>query len=888
MNAPRILRALGAAAVLLSLATTARADTPPPQDRFPGRDSKLPTLDQTFGVDSLSSQPGTGLAMSPQKLDEYVKSVEALNVSVAFHTDKGKSTSIGDTSHWKKGPLGIPLPRLNPGIEVRGDSDIRLSASYSKKDGQDTATLDHIQLQAPAVHFGPFGLLSVQNAEIKSNGEINVKLSKYLPTMTVRKITREDDGSVHLDIKWAPDVYITPDGDVQIKIGPSFLQYTQTIGHIDVNLFAEWPPSLKDFIGLVAAPAAAQSGGMVGAFVPDKKSIINSLAGTASFNLHAETKDTPIEYDGSTAKASGTLDIHGDARVENGHLTTIGDKNTANLKLRVGGADINTKNGGAKIDGAELNLGGKYHLDLPLAEPSKSVSIDFDGKASVSAKGKDAYLNLPSGAKIQVGGFDGSANVGVKFSKGPNGTTFSLQDGDYSIGANGPIHVEKLGKISSLDADGEVHSKGTIKIGPDGLAQLTGDLKGKAELQSDLPIDFNGGKTTIKKGSTIDLALDQFAAAVMVPRAAGKSGKPTFVNASASGDVGVHGAVGPTTYSKNGVTVNAPGASVDATFHGGVNVKPGSYDANGHVTGGAKLEGPASVNVNAKDGSKLSTTLGTGSNLSFDGDVSAKNGAVSANGSAKAHADVGKTTFTKNGLTVNAPSGTLDLGVNGSVGPSGTKGKFDADVKVGSGTKVDYTGGPMGSSFGTTLAAGSHLGVSGDLAGNSVKGTVKGQVNASGFNGSLGPATVHLPADAKIGVTAPFDATAGSGGVKLNSGSATVPIRIDLHKGTKVAVTYKGVSGTITLDTEGSYVDLVAKADIVNGKPVIRSLDNVKIELVLGDVAAAALGQQAGLPINKRLSFQGDASFRSNGLDLKGTASFGNKGSGKSFFQLTW
>src|SRR5207302_1468631 len=62
VSAARNLRALGAVAISLCLATTAYAGDPAPSDRQPGRDSKLPTLDQTYGVDLTSSQPGTGLA----------------------------------------------------------------------------------------------------------------------------------------------------------------------------------------------------------------------------------------------------------------------------------------------------------------------------------------------------------------------------------------------------------------------------------------------------------------------------------------------------------------------------------------------------------------------------------------------------------------------------------------------------------------------------------------------------------------------------------------------------------------------------------------------------------------------------------------------------------
>lgn len=890
MSSTRTFRALGAVAILLSLATSARADNPAPSDRYPGRSSKLPTLDQTFGVDMATSQPGTGLAMSKQQLDEYVNSVEAINVAVAFHTDKGHTTNIGDTRHWKKGPLGIPLPNLNPGVQIKGDSDIRLSASYSKKDGDATATLDNIKLQAPAVKFGPFGLLSVQNAEIKSDGQIKLKLSKYLPTMTVRKVTREKNGDVHLDIKWAPDVYITPDGDVQIHIGPSFAHFTKTIGHIDVNVFAEWPPSLKDFLGLVAAPAASRTGGMTSALDGDKKSIIDSLAGTASFDLHAKTKDTPIDWNGTTGSASGQIDIHGDGRIEDGHFTTIGDNNTASVKLNVGKTDVNAKNGSGKIDGAEITLGGKYRLDVPLSDPTKKMTVDFDGNAGFSGSGKDLRLALPDGAKVQVANLDGSASMGVTFHSGADGRSFQLDDGKYAINTSGPIKVEKLGKISSLDADGELHSKGTIKIGPNGLANLTGDLRGKAELGSDLPLDLpNGTRTTLKRGSNVNLDLDQFAAAFKVPAAEGKSGKPTFVSATANGDVGVHGAVGPTTYSRNGVTVNAPGASVDATYRGSVTAKPGSVDASGHVTGGARLEGSTTVAVNAKDGSTIHTTLGSGSNVSFDGDVTKNGAGISANGTVKAHAPVGKTTFTKDGVSVNAPSGAIDFTATGKTGAGGTSGHFDGDLKVGAGTKVDYTGGPFGSHFGSTIAAGSHLGVVGDLAGNTIKGTLKGQVNANGVDGGLGPATVHLPANARIGVTAPFSGTTnGSGGFSVKTAKATVPIRVDLKKGTRLSVTFKGVTGTITLDTDGTYVDLVAQADIVNGKPVIRSLDNVTVNLVLGDVAAAALGAQFGVTVDKRLTFQGDAAFRSNGLSLHGTVSFGQKGSGASIFQFSW
>jgi len=870
---------------ILALGSPALAGEPQPQDRYPGRSSKLPSLDQQFMASS-SSQPGTGLAgLDASQLQDYVNSVQSVNLAVAFQTQKGHTTDIGDTSHWHVhhlGPIPVPLPNLNPGIQIQGDSQIKVSASYSKKDGQPTATLDDLKVEAPAAHFGPFGLLSLQKAEIKSNGEIDLKLARYLPTLRVTQITRDKNGDVHLHIKWFPDVYITPSGDVQIHVGPSFLHFTKTIAHVNVNLFAQWPPSLEDFLGAAAAPMS-QSGGMVGALSGDTKKIVDSLAGTATYSFHATTKDTPIDMNGVSTKASAQVDLSGKADVKNGTLTTIGNGNTASVKLQVGATDVNTARGGAHLDGATVSLGGTYRLSMPL-DAQRRMTIDFNGNAALSGSGTGAHFTLPNGATVRVGSFDGSARTGVTFHQDPNGRSFQLSGGSYDVGASGPIQVENLGKISSLDMDGSLRSQGTVSIGPSGLAQLTGDLHGQGVLASDVPLSLGGATTTLQKGTNVDVALDHIAGAVQL------GSSPSLVSAQASGSVGVHGAVGPTTLSQNGMTVQAPGAAVDLTLTGDAGLDPSGVKASGHVTGKGTLEGPTSVSLQ-KGGSSFSTTLASGSGFSVDGQVAKDASGVSANGAVSAHAAATNTTYTNNGITVNAPSSTLDLTANGSLGKGGTSAHFDANAALGADASVADSKGPFGSTVKTTLDPGSTLGVSGDLKGNQLSGNLSGSVKASNVDATLGPVAAHIPADARIGVAAPFNATVGGGKVALNGTTqATVPIHVALHKGTTVSVSLFGKSAQVTLDTEGTHVDVTAIADVgPNGKPVLRALNDVTINLVLGDVAAAALGQQLGFALDKQVTLKGNASFASGSLSITGSGSFaaGNKGA-PAAISFTW
>ncbi len=998
MTPTNLIRALVAAAALSLAPTAARAAEALPTDPNPGRDSKLPTLDQQFGLDATSSKPVNGLAgLSAADLQKYVSSVQAVNLSVDFQTAQGAPTNIGDTSHWTihhLGPLPIPVPNLMPkGVQIEGNSDVKLSASYSKKNGQSVATLDDLKIQAPAAHFGPFGLLSVQDAEIKSNGEIDLKLAKYLPTLTVSQITMDTDGDVHLHLKYLPDVYITPTGDVQIHVGPSWLHYTQTIGHVGVNLFAQWPPSLEDFLALGGAPADAlahegstkqsmpSTGGIVAALggTGAVAKAIDSLAGTASFSLNATTEGTPLTLGGKTTSANAQVSVNGQASLKNGVLQTIGNNNTANVKVTVGALDASLPNGdSADLKNATATLGGHYQLTLPLADPTKKMTVDFAGNAGVTASGTNANLVLPKGAKVSVSSFNGSANASFDVKDGSAGPSFQLDGGSYSLGASGPIQVQKLGGISALDMDGSLASTGTVKIGPSGLAQLTGNLTGNETLENNVGLSLpNGTRTTLQKGSALDVSLSQIQGSMDVPLLAGKTGAPTFVSGSATGSIGVQGNVGPTAAKEDGLTVLAPGAAVDMTLTGSASATPSSVTGSGNVTGTATLTGPASVSgtladgakvktsiasgskvalsgtvtdgasglgasgtattvatlgattisdqgytVNAPSGSvdlsingkageggatatvtgtaglgdgttvtsaKLHSTLAGGANVSLNGNVTDGSSGLAANGTAKATVGIGATSFQQNGIAVTAPSGTLTLDASAKTGPGGPSGQFTADSTLASGTRIVDSKGPLGSTFSTTLTKGTSVGAAGTFAGPKIQGSLTGQVNAGDLQGSLGPVTANIPASAQIGVSAPFQATIGSSGtVARATAQATVPILVTLQSGTTVTVKIASVTGSITLDTTGSTIEVIAHAEVVNGKAYIQSLDDCTINIVLGQASAQALGLKLGFPINTRITVTGNAAFGKNNITASGTASIGPKGSSTSWFQFNW
>lgn len=526
--------------------------------------------------------------------------------------------------------------------------------------------------------------------------------------------------------------------------------------------------------------------------------------------------------------------------------------------------------------------------------------------------------------------------------------------------------------------DGNLSSTGTVKIGPSGLAQLTGNLDGQETIENNVGLALpDGAKTTLKAGSTVDLALSQIQGAVDLPAAEGGSDAPTFVSGSATGSVGVHGTLGPTVASKDGLTVSAPGAAVNLTLDGTASAKPGSITGNGTVQGTTTLTGPATVSGTLADGAKVKTTVATGSTVSVDGTVSdgasglAANGTVStdatlgpttltkgndtvyspsgavdlsvagklgagnasgqvtgtatlgagttivapdvktslaspttvsvngtvsdgaggvsASGTVKTTAALGGTSIQKNGLDLTAPSGTANLTLTGQTGAKGTSGQFTAGASLAGGTRVVDTKGPLGSTLSTTLESGTEIGAAGTFAGKNVQGGITGQVKADDFQGTLGPLSANIPADATVGVSAPFKATLGSNGnVATSSAQATVPIQVALHSGTTVTATIAGVTGSITLDTEGSYVEVVAHANIVNGKAQIQSLDNCTINIVLGDAAVAALGLKLGFPIDTRITVTGNASFQPKGLTASGTASIGKKGASSSWFQFNW
>jgi hypothetical protein len=98
--------------------------------------------------------------------------------------------------------------------------------------------------------------------------------------------------------------------------------------------------------------------------------------------------------------------------------------------------------------------------------------------------------------------------------------------------------------------------------------------------------------------------------------------------------------------------------------------------------------------------------------------------------------------------------------------------------------------------------------------------------------------------------------------------SATMPVRISVKKGSKI--TFNGQTATVTSD-EG-YIQLTGEIALDStGKPVLKELKDVQVNLELGNLSLPIGSNTITIPGVADEQFKGDVTFSNGTIQIKGS-----------------
>ncbi len=868
-------RLLTLSATLLLLASPALAQSTTATTAAP---SATP-LDATTGLGDTSKSPIGFIPPSGDNLKDYLKAVGGVEITAEYQGQKGATLSL---------PGGVPL-------DVNQNADVKFHASFSKKNGQDTATLDDITLTAKGVNSPitmPIPLpgivptmttitipVAVQKAEIHADGTVDLKLNSWMPELHIKKIVKHSNGDIEFKTSagiitpLVPNVTVKANGDVKLN-GGIFIFHSVKKGHLDAGQLAlvqdlanHWPPNLAD-VADIAAIVTGSKGLPAGT---------DQLAGTLKWDVKANGSGLPVTMDGAPLHTHENLELKGTAQLRNGVLATIGSDNTTKLTVDFAKDTYGDKNLGFTMGSGGATLNGSYKFAIPLADPTHKAVVHFDGDAAYSGSANNIHMTLPQGGTVSIEEMDLSRDGAFHMDVNGDKQTFQLDDAHYSFDMKGPIHLEKVGPISSLDLDGDLSSTGMAKISQTGLLALKGNLKGSLKAKSAGMISLYDAKigagvtTTIEPGTDVDVDLDQFAAAVKLPLD-GKGPMVAFQGADASGTVGLHANLGNTEVKANGIDLSAPATTADLTIRGRASVRPTGITDNATIQGKVTLPQGGTLGVNGPDGMAVKTHLDPNTEIDLNANVTQQ----SVPGAAQPE------------LVMTTPSSGLNARSGPSLQSSVLKVLPAKTPLTVVGRQGDWTQARAGDGS-TFWVSTPYLRTTRPAQAATpptpvtiLNGRISGELGASGT-------TANLPAkglNAKLNdhltakVDVPFAAKIGGDGqpvVDPRMTHGTAQVRIDLDPGSQI--TFKGQ--TVTIQDAGCYVQFTGDFGVDGtGKPALQDLQNIDIELELGAASKLLLGGNISVAsgASAKLQVKGNATNTGSGWHLNVTSVTGLNG----------
>jgi hypothetical protein len=833
--------------VTLFLATPALAQAAP----------ATPTLSTTSGLTATSSKSPIGFVPpTPATLHDYVDAIGGVEVAASFQASKKETAGL---------------------VHLANGASVSFQASYTKQNGATTATLDGISLVTSGVGLGPLGLVHVQSAQVNGDGSMSVQLNSWLPKISIKSVVHEKNGDTEFmgGSWWMPNIIVAANGDVKLsnRLG------TIKVGSIDPKFFPNWPPSLEDLSKLAMSLTGAK-----GSSPPPLPPSVTQLAGNLSWDVKANANGLPITVDGAPIKASENAEVKGLGTLANGVIQSTPAGNTVHVALSVPPQELGSSSAGLDLTKGTATVDGTYKMTIPLQDPEHGIVFNFNGQASYDAQGQNLRVTMPNGGQVSVAQLDLSRSGAVQLGVNGDAMTFNLDDANYAFDAKGPITITKLGPISSLALDGELTSKGVAKISSTGLFTLQGNLNGGLQETSTgfLPLitgDKAWTKAGIEPGSQVTIALDQFTGALQLP----VDGKSLAVTgASGSGNVGVHAVLGDLGAGDGGVQATAPSAVADLQVAGS-GAFARTFTGSGNVTGDVNLPQGGAVQVSSPLGS-VKANVDPGTRLDVKGTVAAvasgdtpaltiTNGEVSSQLGASNIAFVSSAIGSSLGITL--PNATVNLDAKGNL-----------DTRSGATSVASLTGianVASGGAFANSLPTGKVTGTidpGAQLTLNANASSTNGTTTVSGaLTGSLGAAanaqlknakaTANVSGTAQATVNAPFSVKVDPDGTAVADPSKTqanVPVTIQLKEGSTLVFSGK----TVKVADTSSYITLTGHVGIdSSGKPALQSLQNVNIEVGLGQATLKLLGIfNVTVPV-KKTQIKGNVTFSGSTMHVQ-------------------
>jgi hypothetical protein len=567
-------------------------------------------------------------------------------------------------------------PKLGP-FSVAAGSDVRLSAGFTKANGEREAVLRTLELvPSSPMKMGP---LRFNKMTLDRNGVLRFKLNLNLmgvnfwpQEMTIEKIYRDRDGNLvfktggsGLAGAFGPDLRITPQGKVQRYKKP-FLGFIGG-GWKDVKeggkpvVVAEtipldrWPPGATDILKWLPQPAVnAYPAGMDREALAPIVEAVPVSALNVRFTADADPRRITLSNgEGHLDISNHHLDYEANGRFEG--RTYVSDptkRNAYTATARVTGEVDRPGVGRATIDGLDVELTGEHSGSIPFEDPSR---IDIEGtlRAKVRGSVSDARLGLPGGPTIHAPGttrfeFDGDGSAILRpFSEdeAERKEIVISRDSRYSFSTEGPVEIEGLsttmpGNVSVPDRMRVVaaddpstpdvdESLGPVLTGEGDMGTKLGfhvartrlNINGELESGGLISVieDTDAGRVALRSnlepGSVMNMRGYVFAGF----KADGSGG-----GARMSTDTRLRGTGTNTRVEANGMTVDMPGATdVDARV--AANVRHGT--ANGAETVVRELAARGSVRLREGEGTvsgglpgqpSINGRIAAGSNLEFD------------------------------------------------------------------------------------------------------------------------------------------------------------------------------------------------------------------------------------------------------------------------------
>ncbi|MGE0710033.1 MAG: LysM peptidoglycan-binding domain-containing protein [Planctomycetota bacterium] len=723
-------------------------------------------------------------------------------------------------------------------IETRGETRkafgaqrIQIDATWARKPGSDGPVLTSATIRPTAGGRLKLGDEEINKLTINSKGEITIDRKGI--DVTVYKITRKANGDLVLDMPWWAF------GDKTIKAA-------------DVPFdIKEWPPELQSLVEALMNP---KSGG----------STTTRHEARVDWNISGQADAHTFPFKGGSLNAATNFSLRGAGELRpDGSFQTIGDNNRAVLELKVGRDNNYTHgNGNLALDvakGTTARFEGRYGIYVPGG--NKPFSMEVDGRVNYDLKANKITMNVPSGPRLRVasGSFDGSGRlVG---SIGPAGSSMVLRDGTYNIALNGPMSINGLSagefKLEDLQFDGGITSSGKLEeLSADRLA-LNGGWEGSARgLTARVAGQDGAGQLRFLPGS--DLTFKADSGRVDARLSGSDNRNPTGIAMSADG-VHVEGDIklADVRANKGPVGADLNQVNLKLSADGDLNTRP---DADGNVIRNvrgrvdAEVVGGGTLSMDGLPGAPV-LPAGQRKHTVAAGDTLhniARRYGVPVDQLKAANGIPADSSLIRVGQELQIPGGA-NMRAPLAADPQG---RGTTNVENGSKATIELTNGSVGRDGRVR-----------------VQGFVSSQVRLRDVDLRSSTLVAHIlgAAQATLPRTAfSYDSQSG-----LTLDKVTVPVRIDLSKGSRVTTktTSPGREMDIQFDRDGSYAEFSVVVERgQDGKLRIPELQ--KIDLLLHSNSAAQFaGEVVDVSGQKSIRYTGRMAFLPNGIDFYGNIS---------------